>query len=157
MKLVGDTPCDLLIGHELDSLIRNDSHAVGAIALEHASHALLLIHVLAALRNGQSHDIKNWPAAATAGTAFAHSFWSKCCSTCQTPVYSLEWLPCTCIKIFKRSRGATAVRDLWARQPQCQQVQFWLSMASVFACQAELHSQASRNTAGNQRLSDGLP
>ena len=31
--------------------------------------------------------------------------------TCQTPVYSLE-LPCTCIRIFNLSRGATAVRDL---------------------------------------------
>lgn len=34
-------------------------------------------------------------------------------STCQTPVYSLD-LPCTCIKIFSLSRGATAVRDLHA-------------------------------------------
>ena len=31
--------------------------------------------------------------------------------TCQTPVYILE-LPCTCIRIFNLSKGATAVRDL---------------------------------------------
>ena len=31
--------------------------------------------------------------------------------TCQTPVYSLSF-PCTCIRIFSLSRGATAVRDL---------------------------------------------
>ena len=31
--------------------------------------------------------------------------------TCQTPVYVL-WLPWTCIRIFNRSSGATAVLDL---------------------------------------------
>ena len=54
----GLLPADLLIRKEFDCGVGNNSHAVGAIALEHALDALFVVHVFATLQiaalDGQS-------------------------------------------------------------------------------------------------------
>ena len=48
---VEEPPADLFIRKELDCGIRNNSDAVGAIALEHALDALFAVHVFTTLQS----------------------------------------------------------------------------------------------------------
>lgn len=101
------SPGDVLIGDELDGRVRDDADAVCAVASEHAGDpSICLCHMDQTLQ--EDPDIKAlWRSLAIAIASPSRST----TLACHVLLYIFVF-PWTCIRIFKRSSGATAVLDL---------------------------------------------